>query len=44
MFDGAALVTGAEVVQEQSTQDQTIHEYDPQGLDGDAEATNNSSH
>ena len=37
MFDGAALATGAEVVQEQVTQDQTIQEHDQQVPDANAE-------
>jgi len=37
MFDGAALLTGAEVVQDQSTQDQAIQDQDLQGIEAEAE-------
>ncbi len=38
MFDGAAIATGAEVVQEQGTQDQAPQEQDSQTFDDNAEA------
>nr|MBA3964781.1 DUF4347 domain-containing protein [Nitrospirales bacterium] len=42
LFDGAALVTGAEVVQDQTTQDQTSQDQSMPGLNADAE-TNSSA-
>ena len=43
MFDGAALATGAEVVQDTTTQEQTTPDQDLAGVDPDAEAESSSN-